>query len=172
MTREEILKTISDLLAKDEESIGDDPDFLNKDAPQWVKNAMREWARTMFPTHKVTGSNEPGELGSIAGQKLAFLKFLEEQKKEFINALKGLGVDTEDFDNPLEEEAPDVEPYGSIPKTLALSVELPHSAATEFFNAFAKALVKKPSDIRASNFQRTSTPIYFFSWFFGSKLKL
>ena len=48
----------------------------------------------------------------------------------------------------------------ALKRSLALAVDQSHADATRFFAAFANGLSRMPSDLQASNFQRTTTRIY------------
>jgi hypothetical protein len=55
-----------------------EPHWLNGQWPKWVKNVGRELAKTFYPTAKlkVSVNWEPGEVGAILGQRIAYLDWL------------------------------------------------------------------------------------------------
>jgi hypothetical protein len=56
-----------------------EPYWLSREWPAWVQNVARELVRTFHPTAKLKVSPhwEPGEVGALLGQQIAYFDSLE-----------------------------------------------------------------------------------------------
>ncbi len=146
-----------------------EPAWLNGEWPTWVENVGRELLKTLFPTAKlkVSPNWEPGEVGAMLGQQIAYFDSLarlmevpsEEPDWKKLRLVYGEDIKrrVEAYDKKLKEQfLPDVMRGMKFAVTLALEQE--YRSCAKFFAAFGRAIQRTLSG--GGDFGRTNTQIY------------
>lgn len=139
-----------------------EPAFLKGHWPEWVRRIGRELMATMFPAAKLKVGRDwtAGELGALLGHRVAYFHamthFAVPETSDVFKKLDNKVVrqtqkQLQDYANAFDV---------ALKRSLALAVDQSHADAAQFFTSFAKGLNKMPSDIQASNFQRSTTRVY------------
>jgi hypothetical protein len=146
-----------------------EPYWLKGDWPVWVQNVGREVTKAYYPTAKlkVSANWEPGEVGAMFGQLLAYFDFfadmceVPEEKVSWEKLRILYGKDIKEraaaYAKKFSEEfVPDLE--RALKFALRLAIEQDYRACAKFFSAFGRAIERRPSS--ASDIGRTNTRIY------------
>src|SRR6266852_3347001 len=138
-----------------------EPAFLKGEFPDWVKRLGQELMATLFPAARL----KPGrvwtasEVGAMLGHHLAYWHAVADMPQITNGEFRKLDRKTA---KRLKRqfgafaEAHEV----AIKKSLALAASQAYADATQFFTAFAQGLNRKPADLEASKFHRTTTRVY------------
>lgn len=150
-----------------------EPYWLKGDWPLWVTNVGRELSKALFPTAnlKVSPDWEPGEVGAILGQKIAYaaydlraeVKKVSLKKPEWQNLRAIFGKDikkrVETFEKKFQNDfVPDF--VRALKFAMGLAIEQDYDDCAKFFAAFGRAIQRKP--LSAGDIGRTNTKIYIF----------
>jgi hypothetical protein len=146
-----------------------EPPWLNGEWPKWVENVGRELLRTFHPTAKLKVSDnwEPGEVGAMLGQQVAYFDSLARMmgvpdgevdwKKVQLVYGKDIKKRVENYERKLNEEFfPDL--MRGLKFALALAIEQDYRSCARFFAAFGRAIERTVSG--GGDFGRTNTQIY------------
>jgi hypothetical protein len=144
--------------------------FMDREWPEWVSKMVRELISTLYPAAKLKVETRwtPAELGAVVGQRIAYFQRLCEP-----DPWPGLDVEKL-WEKMNDDEKARVERwaetfaghamklYELTAAALALGLVQSHAESSSFMTAFAHGLAMKPADMFASNFERTTTRIYWF----------
>ncbi len=146
-----------------------EPYWLSGEWPTWVSNVGRELLKTFHPTAKlkVSPNWEPGEVGAILGQQVAYLDSFEdlvqlpEEKIDWEKVRLVYGKDIKErvraYEKKFNEEfLPDVE--RAMKFALKLAIEQEYRSCSKFFAAFGRGIERRVSSI--GDIGRTNTRIY------------
>lgn len=138
------------------------------DHPEWVIKMVGELITTLYPAAKLRRKPTwtPDELGAVLGQRIAYLQRLCEPDPwpglDVERILQGMTDEerqrAEKWSDSFDEFALNL--YELTAAALGLGLIQSHAESSAFMTAFARGLAMKPSDMYASNFQRTTTRIY------------
>jgi len=157
------------------ENLRPEPVWFQGDFPAWVTNVGRELTNAIVPTaHLKPGVWEPGEVGALIGQQIAYWHHIgewlaatlkkkqTEEDERLLDVLKRVyGADFEERAGEfwrvmLEDVAP---AYGhAAAMALSIAVQQDYLPMTRFFAAFCKALARKPS--KGNAIGRTNTHLH------------
>jgi hypothetical protein len=138
-----------------------EPAFLRGDFPEWVQRLSRELLATLFPKAKLKVNRywAPAEVGAILGHQLAYCAAIGEMP--VLPVHRAFRVDKKALARAKKQVRRFMECYiVAVQRSVALASVQRYPEATEFFTAFANGLNKKPVDADATNFQRTTTKVY------------
>lgn len=145
------------------------PVWLNDDWPTWVQNVGRELSRTFYPTAKLKFQSwEPGEIGAMLGQQIAYYGSLKEildvdaeeridWKKLRLVYGKDIRKRVQTYEKKFDEQfLPDLE--RALKFALGLAIEQEYRPCSKFFAAFGRAIERRVSS--TGEIGRTNTRIY------------
>jgi hypothetical protein len=148
------------------------PYWLEGDFPPWVQNAGRELTKALNPTAKLkVGARwEPGEVGAMLGQKLAYLHWFiewlnaDEEKErsvpmEELQTVFGKDIEerTQEFFRQFAEDF--VPAFSEALRTaLGLAAQQDFAPLSRFFASFSRGLEQKRK--MSGGIGRTNTVIY------------
>jgi hypothetical protein len=150
-----------------------EPYWLKGEWPNWVSNVARELSKALSPTAhlKVSPDWEPGEVGAILGQQIAYCAYdsmpdLEvwlKKRASWKELRQTFGKDikerVEKFTTKLEREfVPEF--VGALKFAVGLAIEQEYEDTAKFFAALGRAIQRKPTN--AADIGRTNTRIYVF----------
>lgn len=146
-----------------------EPYWLKGSWPMWVENVGRELSKTYFPTAKLKVSKrwEPGEVGAMLGQEIAYLESLSsasqlaEKNVSWKQLRLTYGKDIKERVQAYERKfrgqfLPDLERAYKFALTLAIEQE--YRKCSRFFAAFGRAIERRVSS--TGDIGRTNTQIY------------
>jgi len=138
-----------------------EPAFLKGEFPTWVQRLGQELMATLFPAAGL----KPGrvwtatEVGALLGHHMAYWHAAAEMPK--ITKGKFRKLDHKTAKRLKRQVAAFAEAHEvTIKKSLALAASQAYADSAQFFTAFAEGLNRKPADLDASNFHRTTTRVY------------
>jgi len=150
-----------------------EPVWLRGDWPMWVTNVAREFSKAVYPTAKlkVSSSWEPGEVGALIGQQIAYTAYdftaeinkVSGKKVPWAKLRTVFGKDIKErvtaFEQKFEKKfVPDL--ARALKFAVGLAIEQDYQDCAKFFAAFGRAIQRKPSS--AGDIGRTNTQIYLF----------
>jgi len=146
-----------------------EPYWLTGEWPAWVKNVGRELLKTFHPTAKLKVSPhwEPGEIGALLGQQIAYFDSLEdltrppEEKLDWKKLRLVYGKDIKKrvgaYEKKFNEQfLPELE--RAMKFALKLAIEQEYRPCSKFFAAFGRGIERRVSSI--GDIERTNTRIY------------
>ncbi len=146
-----------------------EPYWLSGESPTWVNNVGRELLKTFHPTAKLKVSPhwEPGEVGAILGQQIAYFDSLEylvrppegkiDWKKLRLVYGKDIKKRARAYEKKFSEQfLPELE--RAIKFALKLAIEQEYRACSKFFAAFGRGIERRVSGV--GDIGRTNTRIY------------
>jgi len=138
-----------------------EPAFLKGEFPDWVNRLGQQLIATLFPAARL----KPGrvwtasEIGAMLGHNVAYWHAVADMPK--ITKGKFRKLDRKMAKRLKRQVGAFAKAHErAITKSLALAVSQPYTDAAQFFTAFAQGLNRKPADLEASNFHRTTTRVY------------
>jgi hypothetical protein len=139
-----------------------EPAFLKGEFPEWVKRLARELMSTLFPVAKLRVGADwtPGEVGALIGHQLAYCHTISSLPRiPLSRAFRK--IDKKVVARTRRQIKAFAKSHSvAVQRSLAVACGQSYADSTQFFTAFAKALDKRPADASASNFQRTTTKVY------------
>jgi hypothetical protein len=150
-----------------------EPYWLKGEWPNWVSNVARELSKALSPTAhlKVSPNWEPGEVGAMLGQQIAYGAYdptpdFEASLKKRISwkdLRKTFGKDIkeriEKFITKIEREfVPEF--IGALKFAVGLAIEQEYEDTAKFFAALGRAVQRRPAT--GADIGRTNTRIYVF----------
>jgi hypothetical protein len=146
-----------------------EPPWLNGEWSKWVENVGRELLRTFHPTakFKVSDNWEPGEVGAMLGQQVAYFDSLARMMavldggRRLEEGSARLRQGYQEAGGELREKTerrvfPDL--MRGLKFALTLAIEQDYRSCARFFAAFGRAIERTVSG--RGDFGRTNTQIY------------
>jgi len=143
---------------------------IDEEWPDWVTNLVRELISTLYPAARLTVAEKwtPEQWGAFTGQRIAYFQRLCEPDPWPGFDLEKARLAMKEEERAMAERWADAfaehvgKVYELTAAALALGLIQSHAESASFMTAFARGLAMKPADMFASNFERTTTRIYWF----------
>ena len=137
------------------------PAILQGEWPEWVCNVARELIETLYPVPQFAIGTKisPSALGAFIGQRLAYFHCIAGANPSDVGSFP---------ETTNEAETREIKVLISFVEgairhaaaSVSLAMLQADEKACDFLTGFAKGFATKPDDLKASNFVRSTTPIY------------